>query len=457
MKRWACAALALFAASASPLAAQGLREQIEQLFIFGDGESPLFLSGTADPNNPAGVQAHGEHFIPAAQASNATVIEFLTSAIGTNITNIPISATSSGVTFRFEGGVPVQTSTSPGPIFAERGQTLGRGRVLVSASVNVFNFKSLRGVDLDQVSLNFAHENSDFPSCDTIFMGDCGLHGFPDFENDVIRLDLEMDLDVIATMFLLTYGLHDRIDIGMALPIISADLRGRSVAEVLPFGADVNHFFTGTQANPGLTAERTVQGSATGLGDIATRVKIAVGESENARFSILGDARWPTGDEEDLLGSGEFSLRALGIVSAQFGAFSPHANIGYLYRRGEFRTGLVPPDSARPRRNDAVLVTVGFDHLLAPWAALAVDVVSELQVGSTELLVPEDVTLEAPFRRTIRPTNIPNTRDDIVNGSIGFKFVTPSGLILVANSIWPLNEGGLRTDVSWTAGLEYNF
>jgi len=444
MTRWACLVLVLLGVSASPLAAQGLRGQIEQLFIFGEGDSPLFLSGSADPDNPAGVQAHGEHFIPAAQASNATVIDFLTSAIGTNITNIPISATSSGLTFRFEGGVPMQTSTSPGPIFAERGQTLGRGRVLVSASVNVFNFKSLRGVDLDQVSLNFTHENSDFPNCDVIFAGDCGIYGLPDFENDVIRLDLQMDLDVIATMFLLTYGLHDRIDIGVALPLISTDLRGRSIAEVIPFGPSVNHFFSGTQASPGLTAERTVEGSATGLGDIATRIKIAVGESENARFSILGDARWPTGDEEDLLGSGELSVRGLGIVSAQFGAFSPHANVGYLYRRGALQ-------------NDAVLATVGFDHLLAPWAALAVDVVSELQVGSTELRVPEDVTLEAPFQRTIRLTNIPNARDDIVNGSIGFKFVTPSGLILVANTIWPLNDGGLRTHVSWTAGLEYNF
>ncbi len=91
-------------------AAQGLRGKIGELFIFGTGEQPLFLAGTADNTV---VQAHAGHFVPSAVGSNASLISFLTSAIGTSIAAIPISATSSGTTFRFEGGVPVQTSTSP--------------------------------------------------------------------------------------------------------------------------------------------------------------------------------------------------------------------------------------------------------------------------------------------------------------------------------------------------------
>src|SRR4051812_45791189 len=45
---------------------QGLRDKISQLFIFGGGADPLFLAGSADPNNPASIRAHGEHFVPAA-------------------------------------------------------------------------------------------------------------------------------------------------------------------------------------------------------------------------------------------------------------------------------------------------------------------------------------------------------------------------------------------------------
>jgi hypothetical protein len=137
-------------------------------------------------------------------------------------------------------------------------------------------------------------------------------------------------------------------------------------------------------------------------------------------------------------------VRGLGIVSGQFGNFSPHANVGYLYRSGE-------------TQNDAVLATIGFDHALASWATLAADLISELQVGDTQLEIPETLVIEEPFRRTIQPSNIPNMRDDIIDGSVGLKFVTSPGLTIITNALIPLNNGGLRPDVAWTLGLEYNF
>lgn len=429
---------------APPVLGQGLRAKIGELFVFGPGDDPLFLGGSAGSGVLA-VQIHADHFIPSAVESNATLINFLTTAISSNVSNIPISATSGGLTFRFEGGLPVPTSTSPGPIFAERAQTLGRGRVLVGASVNVFNFKSLRGESLDNLRLNFAHVNVDSDECDTAVGEDCAPQGVPTLENDFIALNLDLNIDVVSTLFVLTYGIHDRVDIGVAIPVVSTSLLGLSRAEIVPFGGPTaSHFFAGTDSIPELIAETRAEGSATGLGDVAARIKIAVSESETTRFSILGDARFPTGDEQDLLGSGETSVRGLGIVSAQFASFSPHINVGYLYRTGELQ-------------NDAFLATVGFDHVLAPWATLAVDFVSELQVGTSALSVPDPVEVEKPFRRTIPLAAIPNQRDDILNGSIGFKFVTQSGVTLIANALWPLNNGGLRPNVSWTAGLEYNF
>ncbi|MEK6263162.1 MAG: hypothetical protein AABP62_31680, partial [Planctomycetota bacterium] len=136
-----------------PASAQGLRDRISALFIFGEGQEPLFLAGSADPNNPASLQAHGLHFIPASAAENGSIISFFTDALGASVANIPIGSTSGGVTFRFEGGVPVPTSTSAGPIFAERAQTLGRGRVLAGISRTGFSFATLRGVDMDNIGL----------------------------------------------------------------------------------------------------------------------------------------------------------------------------------------------------------------------------------------------------------------------------------------------------------------
>jgi hypothetical protein len=100
--------------------------------------------------------------------------------------------------------------------------------------------------------------------------------------------------------------------------------------------------------------------------------------------------------------------------------------------------------------------TLGFDHLLAPWAALAADVISQLQVGDSKLIMPGIVTITKPLLRTVRTSDIPDMRDDLVNGSIGFKFTT-GGPTIITNALVPLNRGGLRANVLWTFGAEYNF
>jgi hypothetical protein len=439
------ASLALLVTITPQLAAQHLRDQLSDLFIFGAGQDPLFLGGTGDPNNPESVRIHGNHFVPAAVASNGTVISFLTNSIGSNVANVPVSATSGGSTFSFEGGVPVRTSTSAGPVFGERAQTLGRGRALAALSRTGVQFKTLRGADLNNLNFTFTHANVDFPGCDSIAGGDCTLLGVPSLENETISLNLALDVRLTVTSFLLTYGVTDRIDVGVVLPLVSTSIEGSTLAQINPFGPPpAVHFFGGTPDNPVLTASRFVRGSATGLGDVDGRVKVNLRRSDPLSVGILADVRFPTGSESDLLGSGSFAARGLAILSSRFGSFSPHANLGYLYRGGAFET-------------DAVLGTLGFDHLLAPWATLAVDLVSQLQVGDSPLQVPGPVVIQAPYVRTIRPSAIPDRRDDLVDGSIGAKLAAADGLTVVGNAEWPLNRGGLRPDVIWTFGLEYNF
>src|SRR5512147_1587377 len=241
----------------TPLMAQGLRDQISQLFIFGPGEDPLFLAGTADPNNPASIQLHGTHFIPSASAGNGTIISFITSAVSTNVADFPFSAASGGTTFRFEGGAPVATSTSPGPVFAERAQTLGRGRTLVGFAYSSFRYASLRGVDLDNLQLTFTHQNVTGPTCDSIVGRSCTPMGVPTLENDIMPFTLALDIHVSVASFVLTYGISDRLDIGVALPLVTTSLSGHSFAQIIPFGGTTaTHFFAGTPANPVLGASR---------------------------------------------------------------------------------------------------------------------------------------------------------------------------------------------------------
>ena len=445
------AAMLLLPAALHAQSDQSLRGKISQLFIFGSGGDPLFLAGTADPNNPASLRAHGTHFVPSAVSENGSLIGFITGAIATSVGNLPIGATSGGTTFRFEGGVPVKTSTSAGPIFAERAQTLGKGRTIVGIGRNSFHFTSLRGVPLNDVELIFTHENVTnltFPGCDSIQGGDCSKMGIPNLENDIMQFRMNLDLDIAVTNLYATYGLSDRLDVGVVVPLVSSHMHGQSFVQVLPFGGtSAAHFFAGTPTNPVLSATRDVNGSSFGLGDVAVRSKLKVHESDKSRVALLGEARFATGASDDLLGAGVFSARGMAVVSGVVGAFSPHANVGYAYHA---RTSDLP-------WNDAVIATAGFDDLIASHVTLAADLVSELQVGRSNLRLPGPVTYDAPFHRVIQPTTIPDQRDDIVNGSFGFKYQLPSAFTVVANVLVPLNRGGMRPDIIYTTALEFNF
>jgi hypothetical protein len=426
-----------------------LRTKISQLFIFGAGQDPLFLAGSADPSNPASIQAHGNHFVPSAVSENGSLIGFISGAISTSVGNLPIGATSGGVSFKFEGGVPVKTSSSPGPIFAERAQTLGRGRSVVGIGRNTFHFTSLRGVPLNDIELIFTHENVNFAGCDSIQGGDCSKMGIPNLENDIMQFRLNLDLDIAVTNIYATYGVTDRLDVGVVMPLVSARLHGSSYAQIIPFGGPTAaHFFAGTPANPVLSASRDVDGSSFGLGDVAVRTKFMVHESDRARIALLGEARFATGNADDMLGAGVFSARGLAVISGSIENFSAHGNVGYAHHASA---------GGAPKVNDAVLATAGFDQLLAPRISLAVDLVSELQVGRSNLTLPGPVTYDAPFHRVIQPTTIPSMRDDLVNGSFGFKFQVPDGFTVVTNALIPLNRGGMRPDIMYSTALEFNF
>jgi len=440
------AALAVLLTLPTAAQSQGLRQKISDLFIFTSGQDPLFLGGTADPNNPQSIRVHGSHFVPSASAENGSIIGFLTTAIGGNVANAPIGSTSGGETFHFEAGVPVRTSSSAGPIFAERGQTLGKGRTVVGMSRTSSHLSSLRGVDLGNIEGFFTHQNVDFPGCDSTQGGlSCKLMGVPNLENDVMQFKLNLDINVNVTSVYATFGLTDNLDVGVVVPLVSTSLSGQSEAQIIPFGGPtVAHFFAGTPSNPVLSATRSVDGSATGLGDVAVRTKLSVHQSQHSAVALLGEARFATGDADQLLGAGSFSSRGLAIVSARFGDFSAHGNTGFIYRAG----GL---------QNNSVAGTFGFDDLIAEHVTIAADVVSELQVGASKLHLPAPVQYDYPFKRTINPTSIPDMADDIVNGSFGFKFTAPGGFTILTNALVPLNRGGLRANSTFTAGLEFAF
>ena len=428
MLRRVVAVLVCLSVTTHAVLAQNLRDKISQLFSFGACGQPLCLDGSVNAAN-----GHGEHFIGSVEGTNKAIITFLTEAVGVSLGNVPLSAASSGATFTFVDGLPVKTSSSAGPVFGERAPTLGRKRLLVGANVTSLNFTTLRGLPIRGLNFNFTHQDVGAP----------GL-GDPLFEDDVISVRTSIDLNLLATSAFLTYGLLDNLDVSVAVPYVYTTLRGSSVGQINPFGPSVVHFFAGSPTDPILRAASSVDGTASGIGDVSGRIKLNLSQAPVFGFSLLADARFPTGDEENLLGSGALAVRGMGVMSGQYGSFSPHLNAGYLYRGGKLQT-------------NALLATFGFDQLVSSWATMAADLITERQIGDSKLRLPGPVEYEEPFRRFVLPTDIPNRRDNLVNASIGMKFTTTNGLRLVVNGIFPLERAGLQPDVIWTSGLEYTF
>ena len=413
----------MLATLTAPAGAQTLRERFSQLFTFGDCGEPLCL----DVNSAV----HGDHYSPSVVQGENNLLAFLTGAIGQSISSLPFAAATSGVTFSFETGVPVPTAVSPGPIFGERAQTLGRGRFLVAAIVNGIAYNNIRGESLDDLRFLFTHQN----------VGDPAL-GNPTFENDVIEVVTDIDLSLLVTSLMMTYGIADRVDLGVALPIVHASLSGASLAQVEPYQATTPHLF-GTESAPSLIAVSDADGSATGLGDVALRMKVNAYLGEEGGISIIGDVRLPTGDEENFLGTGATTLRVFAVASTTYGRFSPHLNAGYFYTNGE----------NQPSRATGVL---GFDHLISESVTIAGELLGSLQVGNFWAL-PDPVIFTAPEVRTLELTSIPERKDHIMHASFGAKFSPGADLRIVGNVLVPLTKASIQPTAVWTVGLERTF
>src|SRR5437667_11918382 len=94
------------------------------------------------------------------------------------------------------------------------------------------------------IGMAFTHENVTGPACDSIVGTSCTPYGVPTHENDVIDLRLALDIDMTVTSFFVTFGLLDRVDIGVFLPIVSPSLLCTSTSQIVPIGGTTaQHFF----------------------------------------------------------------------------------------------------------------------------------------------------------------------------------------------------------------------
>jgi len=228
----------------------------------------------------------------AATATSTTISR----ALLANLATLPVASSSGSFVYRLnpELGTPERITQSFGPFFVERAITAGKGQVSFGLTLQQLHFDSLGGRDLRDGSLvttanQFTDESEPF---------------------DVDRLTLDINASV-ATLYG-NVGVTDRVEVGFAAPMVSLVMDGSRL-----------NTYRGRQFT-----QATAHARATGFADVIVRTKVTAYREEGAAIAGAVDVRLPTGQSDNLLGTGSTSVKFSAIGSLEHGRLSSHANAG---------------------------------------------------------------------------------------------------------------------------------
>ncbi|MBA2356026.1 MAG: hypothetical protein H0V80_15350 [Acidobacteria bacterium] len=340
----------------------------------------------------------------AARATRDTVSRLLLVELATQ----PVSASSPGFVYRLNPalGTLERTSESFGPFFTERSLTAGHGRAAFGAAFSARRFTALDGQDLEDGTFvtsgnQFRDETSPF---------------------DVETLSLTLESRTL-TMFG-TVGISDRLDVSVAVPLVSLSLEGlrrntyRSTS-VVQAGADA---------------------TATGVGDVAVRGRYRLVAAGPSGLAVVAETRLPTGREEDLLGAGEASVQAILVGSFERGRLGLHGNGGVT------RGGL----SDELHYRGAVTVSA------SPFVTLVGEVLGRRVDGAGRISVAR---LPHPSISGVDTFRLlpEGTSSQSAVAVFGAKWNVANTVLLSGNVTAPLTDAGLTPATVFLVGLEYAF
>lgn len=326
----------------------------------------------------------------------------------TELTTMPLSSSSGGFTYRFNPalGTAERASESFGPFFTERSLPVGSGRVSMGGQVQIARFSYLDDYNLRDGSFvttanQFRDERQPF---------------------DVETLVLEVDTATVTVFG--NVGLHDRIDLGVAVPFVRLSLEGSRL-----------NVYRGS----GFVQARAIA-EATGFGDVAVRGKVNLLDLGPSGLAVIEEVRLPTGREEDLLGAGKASFRTVFIASSESGPIGAHGNFGATFGglsdgidyRGAITVSPLP---------NLTLVGELLGRRLADVGRL------------TEDRVPHPLLAGVDTMRLVTTSESTNTAALVV----GTKWNLTDTWLMNFNVSMPLTNRGLRSDVLVLFGLDYAF
>jgi len=217
--------------------------------------------------------------------------------LGAELGTLPINSPVSGFTYRLDPalGSSVRATSSFGPFFTERSLTGGRGQGSFGLVYTQADFTTIDGRSLEDGTLVASASR---------FTGQADP-----FDAESVRLLMRTRM----VTFLGQFGVTDRLDVSAAVPYVTTQLSGDRV--------DVYRGATFVQAS--------AVASASGIGDTVVRAKYNVLRWGASGLAAGVEARLPTGDEDNLLGTGEMVITPRVIGSFEREWLGVHGSFGY--------------------------------------------------------------------------------------------------------------------------------
>lgn len=298
------------------------------LNVFSDTQTGNFAN-TPINNNPS------SYAIPTGQAALSSA---LSANIAVALSVIPIESPTSGVIFKMDPttGQLLPVSSTLGPIFTKRAETIGKGKFYFGVTHQDYHFTRFNGQSLNGLSILYAGKE---PS--NIQVSGNSTATAP------ATINLALDVRLSQDLAFLTYGVTNHFDVSLGLPLIHSAVASTAYNGVIYAGTGVgittsgrcwcvDTFTPGSFALnlPGIGSSNL---GKTGFGDMVLRFKDAVLERPNAVLAVGADLRLPTGDAQNYLGTGTTSIKPFAAFSLYTKplphgiVFAPHADVGWQY------------------------------------------------------------------------------------------------------------------------------
>ena len=386
---------------------------------------------------------HAAHFNSAFQSEFRLVNVALTSQLAT----VPLPSPASGFTYHFDAatGTFVRSTRSFGPILAERAETIGRGKIAFGYTYQFFSYDQLDGVSLANIpgglhprQLRGRRRPHRRRRHQQHHRGD----GHPAHRRPHLR--------VVGSRRRLARGAGgaDRLS-----------LLSNATIHRIGTGSDLGiHYFRDPDAigGYGSTRQYFAEGSAGGVGDLVARVKATMMREGSRALAAGLDVRMPTGDEQNLLGSGAIGVRPFVAFSASIGAFAPHANAAYQWN-GESLIGGSVREGIKADLPDQFVYALGADVLVAPRLSVVLDLFGQRVVSSPRLTAISSTRSGVAGTVTLDDIRFVNESYWTSAGGFGLKANVAPQMLLTFNLRFAISDGGLTDRLSPLLGMEWAF